>query len=121
MLRIGCGAGFAGDRLDAALALAEDGALDCLVLECLAERTIALAQLRRRKDPHSGFDLRLERRVEQLLPVLKRRGVRLVSNMGAANPVAAADAIVRIARRLGIAVKVAVVYRVAKARLAVLA
>jgi hypothetical protein len=109
MLRIGCGAGFAGDRLDAALALAEDGALDCLVLECLAERTIALAQLRRRKDPHSGFDLRLERRVEQLLPVLKRRGVRLVSNMGAANPVAAADAIVRIARRLGIAVKVAVV------------
>ena len=109
MLRIGCGAGFAGDRLDAALALAEDGALDCLVLECLAERTIALAQLRRRKDPHSGFDLRLERRVEQLLPVLKRRGVRLVSNMGAANPVAAADAIARIARRLGLAIKVAVV------------
>ena len=109
MLRIGCGAGFAGDRLDAALALAEDGALDYLVLECLAERTIALAQLRRCKDPKQGFDPRLDRRIEQLLPVIKRRGVRLVSNMGAANPIAAADAIVAIARRLNIVVKVAAV------------
>ena len=109
MLRIGCGAGFAGDRLDAALALAQDGALDYLVLECLAERTIALAQLRRRKDPQQGFDPRLERRIEQLLPVIKRRGVRLVSNMGAANPTAAADRIVTIARRLNIAVDVAAV------------
>jgi hypothetical protein len=108
-LRIGCGAGFAGDRLDAAVALAECGELDCLVLECLAERTIALAQLRRRKDPTQGYDPRLERRIEQLLPILKRRGVRLISNMGAANPTAAADAIVAIARRLGLPVKVAVV------------
>src|SRR5438477_11644515 len=99
MLRMGCGAGFAGDWLDAALALAEDGALDYLVLECLAERTIALAQLRRRNDPRQGFDPRLQRRIEQLLPLLKHRGVRLVSNMGAANPIAAADTIVAIARR----------------------
>jgi hypothetical protein len=109
MLRIGCGAGFAGDRLDAALALAEHGALDYLVLECLAERTIALAQLRRRKDPGSGYDPRLNRRIEQLLPILKRRGTRLVSNMGAANPLAAADVIATIAEGLGVALKVAVV------------
>ncbi|HET9046085.1 MAG TPA: acyclic terpene utilization AtuA family protein [Casimicrobiaceae bacterium] len=109
MLRIGCGAGFAGDRLDAAVALAEHGALDYLVLECLAERTIALAQLRRRSDPRAGYDPRLERRVEQLLPILKRRGTRLISNMGAANPQAAADAIVGIAQRLSLDVKVAVV------------
>ena len=58
-LRIGGGAGFAGDRLDAPLDLAERGELDYLVLECLAERTIALAQLRRRRDPASGYDARL--------------------------------------------------------------
>jgi hypothetical protein len=108
-LRIGSGAGFSGDRLDAALALAEHGALDYLVLECLAERTIALAQLRRRKDPAAGYDPRLVRRVEQLLPVLKRRETRLISNMGAANPLAAADVIVGIARRENLRVKVAVV------------
>jgi hypothetical protein len=109
MMRIGCGAGFAGDRLDAAVELADHGQLDYLVLECLAERTIALAQLRRSKDPEAGYDPWLSRRIEQLLPILKRRGTRLVSNMGAANPLAAADAIVEIASRLNIDVTVAVV------------
>ena len=72
--------------------LAEHGELDYLVLECLAERTIALAQLRRRRDPASGYDTRLTERIESLLPILTRRGIRLVSNFGAANPLAAADA-----------------------------
>jgi len=108
-LRIGGGAGFSGDRLDAPVQLAQHGALDYLVLECLAERTIALAQLRRRRDPASGFDPRLGQRIEMLLPILKRKGVRLVTNIGAANPLAAADAIVGIARQLSIPVKVAAV------------
>ena len=108
-VRLGGGAGFAGDRLDAPLDLVQRGALDYLVLECLAERTIALAQLRRRRDPSAGFDARLTARLEPLLPLLKRHRVRLVSNFGAANPVAAADAIVALAGRLGIPVKVAAV------------
>ncbi len=108
-LRLGGGAGFAGDRLDAPLDLAERGALDYLALECLAERTIALAQLRRRRDPAAGYDARLAERIESLLPILARRGVRLIGNFGAANPLAAADAIVAIAKRLAIPVKVAAV------------
>ena len=108
-LRLGGGAGFAGDRLDAPVDLALRGKLDYLILECLAERTIALAQLRRRRDPATGYDTRLRERVESLLPVLARHRVKLVSNFGAANPLAAADAIVDIARRLQIPVKVAAV------------
>ena len=108
-LRLGGGAGFAGDRLDAPMDLAERGVLDYLVLECLAERTIALAQLRRRRDPATGYDARLTERIESLLPILARRRFRLLGNFGAANPLAAADAIVAIAKRLGIAVKVAAV------------
>ena len=108
-LRLGSGAGFAGDRLDAAAELAEHGALDYLVLECLAERTIALAQLRRRRDASAGYDTRLVARMESLLPIMQRRCFRIVSNFGAANPLAAADIIVEVARKLGIAVKVAAV------------
>jgi hypothetical protein len=89
--------------------LAENGDLDYLVLECLAERTIALAQLRKRRDPTGGYDPLLKRRVEMLLPIIKRNGVKLISNFGAANPLAAADAILAIARRQGVPVKVAVV------------
>jgi hypothetical protein len=108
-LRVGCGAGFSGDRLDAALVLAEHGQLDWLALECLAERTIALAQLRRRRDPASGFDPQLHRRIEALLPIVKRTRMRIITNMGAANPMAAGQAVMSIARRLGIRVRVAVV------------
>lgn len=109
VVRLGGGAGFAGDRLDAPVDLAERGKLDYLVLECLAERTIALAQLRRRRDPATGYDARLHERVESLLPSLARHRVRLVSNFGAANPLAAADAIVDIARRMKVPLKVAAV------------
>ena len=58
-IRIGCGAGFSGDRFEPALILTEQGDLDYLVLECLAERTIALAQKRKLQDPNSGYDLSL--------------------------------------------------------------
>ena len=54
MVRIGCGAGFGGDRLEPAVRLLEDGNLDYLVLECLAERTIGLGQKRRMHDPSAG-------------------------------------------------------------------
>ena len=108
-IRIGCGAGFSGDRLEPALILTEKGNLDYLVLECLAERTIALAQKRKQQDPNAGYDLLLERRIEGLLPLLLKLKTRLITNMGAANPVAGAKKILEIAKRLELKVKVAVV------------
>ena len=66
-IRIGCGAGFSGDRMEPAIILAKEARLDYLVLECLAERTIALAQKRKRENPLKGYDPLLERRIESLL------------------------------------------------------
>ncbi|SFJ75206.1 acyclic terpene utilization AtuA family protein [Thermoflavimicrobium dichotomicum] len=109
MLRIGSGAGFSGDRLEPAVILAERGKLDYLVLECLAERTIASAQKRKRQNPSHGYDALLDKRMELLLPVIKKNRVRLITNMGAANPIAAAERIVQIAQRQGISIKVAAV------------
>lgn len=109
VVRIGCGAGFSGDRLEPAAVLVEQGKLDYLVLECLAERTIALAQKRKAVDPTKGYDVLLERRIKVLLPLLKKNGVKLLTNMGAANPLAAADKVVTIAKDLGISIKVAAV------------
>jgi hypothetical protein len=109
MVRIGCGAGFGGDRLEPAVKLLEEGGLDYLVLECLAERTIGLGQKRRMRDPEAGFDPLLERRLRPLLPLLKRHGTRIVTNMGSANPLAAGHRIIRLAEEAGIALTVAVV------------
>ncbi len=108
-LRIGAGAGFQGDRFEPAIILADQGNLDYLVLECLAERTIALAHKSKLENPALGYDPFLQRRIEPLLPLLKKRGIRLITNMGAANPDAAGRAIIAIARQQGISIKVAVV------------
>lgn len=91
VLRIGAGAGFQGDRIAPAIALAERGQLDYLVFECLGERTIALAQQARSLDPSQGYDPLLERRMRAVLPACVRSGTRIVTNMGAANPRAAAE------------------------------
>ncbi len=108
-IRIGCGAGFSGDRIEPAIILAEKGQLDYLVLECLAERTIALAQKRKMQDAKKGYDPLLERRIESLLPLLVKNNICLITNMGAANPVEAARKIVDIAKSRGIKIKVAAV------------
>ncbi|PHP89875.1 MULTISPECIES: acyclic terpene utilization AtuA family protein [Burkholderia] len=109
-VRIGAGAGYSGDRIEPAVELAEHGQLDYLVFECLAERTIAIAQQARRNDPALGYDPLLDARMQAVLPVAAVKRVRIVSNMGAANPRAAARRTARIAQSLGIAgLKVAAV------------
>ena len=108
-IRIGCGAGFSGDRIEPAVELATKGSLDYLVFECLAERTIALAQLARAQDPSAGYDPWLAARMEAVLPVCAERGITIVTNMGAANPRAAAAVVTNIAKRLGARLRVATI------------
>lgn len=100
--RIGSGAGYSGDRIDPARELAERGRLHALVFECLAERTIALAQLRRIRDPGAGFDPLLEERMRSVLPACVMQGTTVITNMGAANPQGAGEAVIRVARALGL-------------------
>ncbi|MCB1539964.1 MAG: DUF1446 domain-containing protein [Rhodoblastus sp.] len=101
-IRLGAGSGFSGDRIEPAVDLARDGALDYLVFECLAERTIAIAQLAKLENPDKGFDPLLERRFRAVLPYCAPQGVRIVTNMGAANPLAAARRVAAICRELGL-------------------
>lgn len=101
--RVGAGAGFAGDRIDPAVALAASGQVDTVALECLAERTLVPAIKARADNPDAGHDPRLRRRLTPLLPAAARTGCRIVSNLGAANPRAAGEAIARLAKELGLA------------------
>ena len=101
-IRVGSGAGYSGDRIEPAVELAEKGGLHYLVFECLAERTIALAQQVKMKDPNAGYDPLLAARMRAVLPICVRNKVKIVTNMGAANPAAAADATREIARKLGL-------------------
>ena len=101
-VRIGAGAGYSGDRIDPAVELAEKGNIAYLIFECLAERTIAIAQKARLLDPGVGYDPLLEERMRAVLPICAERRIRIISNMGAANPHAAAAKIRDIAQQLGL-------------------
>jgi hypothetical protein len=110
VVRIGAGAGYSGDRIEPAAELAEKGDLDYLIFECLAERTIAIGQQARLADPDKGYDPLLAERMHAVLKTCAQKGIRIVTNMGAANPEAAARRIRGIARELGLAsLKVAAV------------
>jgi hypothetical protein len=102
IVRLGAGAGYSGDRIDPAVELAAKGSIAYLVFECLAERTIAIAQMARLLDSSAGFDPLLEERLEAVLHHCVENRVRIISNMGAANPHAAAAKTCEIARRLGL-------------------
>jgi hypothetical protein len=110
-LLIGCAAGFSGDRTDAAgpvvdtlIARLAAGPRDqraFLIFETLAERTLALAQLRRRADADAGYEPLLDAMLRPVLAKCLAHGIRIVSNFGAANPRAAARHIARMALELG--------------------
>lgn len=113
-LAIGCGAGFGGDRTDAALPIVETlialGGAGVLIFEMLAERTLALVQLERRKNPDAGYAPLLEAMLRPVLSQCVKHRIPIVSNFGAANPRAAALLIRRIAGEQGIAnIRIAVV------------
>jgi len=87
-LTIGSGSAYANDRLEPAAAMADSGRVSYIGFDCLAERTMALAQVRRRSDPASGQD----ERIAALVPLLGRylsSGGKVIGNFGAANPDAA--------------------------------
>ena len=99
-LRIGAGASYAGDRIEPAALLAEHGALDYLVFETLAERTIALANAQRLLDPAKGYNDLLDARLRAVLPHCVRQGTRIVTSMGAANPLGALAKTAEVVRDL---------------------
>ena len=108
--RIGTGAGFSADRLDPAVDLARRGDLDAIVFECLGERTLASGLLDKRSDSALGYNRLLETRMRAVLPLCRAGNTCLITNMGAANPLAAGKVVVDVARELDLqGIRVAVV------------
>ena len=90
ILRIGTGAGFSSDRLDPAIQLVAQGSLDVIVFECLGERTLAFAHRDMQSPNGMGYNPLLAKRMKHLLPLCSQHNTRLITNMGAADPLAAA-------------------------------
>lgn len=110
---IGAGAGYSGDRIDAPRAVVDDlrasGERAAIIFETLGERTLALAQLRRRENPAVGYEPKLEPLLRPVLKDCVESGIAIVGNFGAANPPAAGAIIARLAAETDAKPRIAVV------------
>jgi hypothetical protein len=109
-IRIASGQGFWGDLPRAPIDQARNGPIDYLAMDYLAEVTMSILQKQRLKDPRAGYARDFVEVVTELLPDIREKGFRIVSNAGGVNPTGCAEAIVASARERGFAgLKVAVV------------
>ncbi len=101
-IRIASGQGFWGDLLSAPYAQVTKGPIDYIMLDYLAEVTMSIVQKQKLKNPQLGYARDLISTVEEILPTLKERGIKMISNGGGVNPEAARDAVFAVAKKLGI-------------------
>ncbi|RKJ95112.1 acyclic terpene utilization AtuA family protein [Alicycliphilus denitrificans] len=101
-IRIGSGSGFWGDNLDPAIEIAKHGNVQYLAYDFLGEPTIPLLQKMQKKNPAQGFVPSIRAVVRGVLPICLEKGIKILTNAGAANPQACADTILATAKELGI-------------------
>jgi hypothetical protein len=104
MIRIANGQGFWGDWLEAPVRLVDDGPIDFLVLDYLAEVTMSILQKQKQDDPALGYARDFPPLIGRLARKLKDRNIKVVANAGGVNPVACAQAVLKAAPGLNVAV-----------------
>jgi hypothetical protein len=102
-----CG-GFWGDDPTAARRQVEGGAVDYLVMDYLAEVTMAILQKQRARNPEAGYTPDFLVQLRDVLPACVERGIRIITNAGGVNPLACRAAVNRLANELGVADRVRV-------------
>src|SRR5215469_8402140 len=109
MIRIANGQGFWGDSLEAPVEQVRRGPIDYLTLDYLAEITMSILQKQRSRDPKAGYARDFVDMIARVLSDLIERRVRVIANAGGVNPSACRDAVLEVAKRQAIDVKVATV------------
>src|SRR5438132_1708521 len=104
MSRIANGQGFCGDWLEAPVRLIEEGPIDYLALDYLAEVTMSILQKQKEADPKLGYARDFPPLIARIAKPMRDRGVTVIANAGGVNPVACAREVVRLAPGLKVAV-----------------
>ena len=104
MIRIANGQGFWGDWLEAPVRLIEQGPIDYLALDYLAEITMSILQKQKQDDPRLGYARDFPPLVARIAGRIRERGVKVIANAGGVNPVACAREVLRQAPGLKVAV-----------------
>lgn len=106
-VRIGNASGFYGDRFSAMREMLEDGELDYLTGDYLAELTMLILGRDRMKDPATGYAKTFIRQMQDCMALAKEKGVRIVTNAGGLNPAGCAAKLREIAAAQGLDISIA--------------
>ncbi|HEV8580714.1 MAG TPA: acyclic terpene utilization AtuA family protein [Thermoanaerobaculia bacterium] len=101
-IRIGNGQGFWGDNVDAPVELLRGGEIDYIGMDYLAEVTLSIMMRQKLKNPKLGYATDFIGFIRRVLPELKERNVRVLTNAGGLNPKACRNRIFEVARDRGI-------------------
>jgi hypothetical protein len=107
-VRVAAGQGFWGDWLEAPVRQVRGGPIDYLMMDYLAEVTMSIMQKQRSRDPRAGFARDFVPLMERILPDIVSRKIKVTSNAGGVNPRACAEAVLEVARRIGLAGKLTI-------------
>ena len=102
VVRVGNGQGFWGDNVDAPVELLRGGPIDYVGMDYLAEVTLSIMMRQKLKDPRQGYATDFIDFVRRVLPEIRERGVKILSNAGGLNPHACRARIFEVARELGV-------------------
>ncbi|MCS7081460.1 MAG: DUF1446 domain-containing protein [Bacteroidetes bacterium] len=108
-VRIASGQGFWGDWPQAPIHQVRLGPIDYLVMDYLAEVTMSILQKQKLRNPALGYAHDFPELLEEILPDLVERGIKVITNAGGVNPLACRDRVLQIAHKRGLEVSVAVV------------
>ena len=109
VVRVAGGQGFWGDSLDAPRQQVENGPIDYLMLDYLAEVTMSILQKQKERDPTMGYARDFVGAMESVLDAVTDRGVRVIANAGGVNPPACAVAVQAVAAKRGKSLRIGVV------------
>jgi hypothetical protein len=104
MIRIANGQGFWGDWLEAPVRLVEQGPIDFLALDYLAEITMSILQKQKQADPNLGYARDFPPLIGRIAKRMRERGIKVIANAGGVNPAACAREVIRLAPGLKVAV-----------------
>src|SRR5256885_2663053 len=105
-IRIAAGQGFWGDLPDAPVRQVEDGPIDYLMLDYLADLTMSIMQKQKARDPNAGYARDFVPLMRRIMPACVERNIKVSANAGGVNVRGCADAVIQVARELGLAGKV---------------
>jgi hypothetical protein len=108
VIRVAAGQGFWGDWLEAPVRQVRGGPIDYLMMDYLAEVTMSIMQKQKSRDPQAGYARDFVPLMERILPDIVPKRIKVTSNAGGVNPRACAEAVLEVARRIGLAGRVTV-------------